>query len=273
MLLFDRIIFWQSKKTNGKLRSFLAKMYLFYVKTRNYLVYKDKDMFSFVNIELSRKCNRSCSYCPISKYPEFKKDEVMAFEDYKIIIDQLSEIGYSANICFTGYYEPLFKDDIIKFIDYAREKVRKSKIIIYTNGDFLDEEKYKELKKRDVLLITSLHDDNDGKNYRRILDITKGKNIVFKSNMEDYIMSTRGGLIDIKNKEVKNLCIFPSIQLTVDVSGDVILCFDDFFSKHAFGNVKEEKLIDIWKSEDFKKVRNSILKGESEKDICKSCFS
>ncbi len=273
MLLFDKIIFWQSKKTNGAVRSFLARRYLSYVRVRNYLIYRDKDMFLFVNIELDRKCNRRCNYCPISKYSDFKKDEELSFEDYSIVIDQLSEIGYSDNICFTGYQEPLLKEDILKFIDYAKEKLKKAKIIIYTNGDFLSKEKYKELQTRDVLLIISFHDDDYKKSYERLLNITKGKNTVFKVNMKNHIMSTRGGLVNVKKKEIKKSCIFPSIQLTIDASGDVIICFDDFFSKHVFGNIKREKLMDIWKSNEFKETRNSTLNGSTEKDICSNCFS
>ncbi len=268
-----KFIVWHSKKTNGKFRSFLAWLYLMFIKTRSFFSYRNKDMFHFVNIELNRKCNRKCSYCPLSKYPDFKKEEKMNFGDFKKIVNQLKKINYSSNFCFAGYYEPLMDNDIFNFIDYVKDNLKKARLVLYTNGDFLDREKFEKLKKRSVLLIISLHEDKNNESYQRLFKITKGKNVIFKRNIEKYILSTRGGVVSVKNKEFKTNCIIPSAQLTIDVSGNVLICFDDFFSEYSYGNIKELKILEIWNNEKFKETKKSLLKGKSKDKICENCFS
>ena len=272
-MFIHRFTVWHSKKTNGKLRSFLAKNYLRGVRLRNFFVYKDKDMFHFVNIELSRECNRRCSYCPLSKYPEFKKGETMEFSVFAKIIEQLEKINYSGYLCFTGYYEPLLCKNLLDYVEYARKKLKKAEIVVYTNGDFLDKENFRILEKSSVLLIITLHGDRTGEKYRKLFEITKGKKIIFKRGIENYILSTRGSLVKVKNKEIQTSCILPSLQLTIDVEGKVILCFDDFFSEHVYGDVKKTDILQIWRGEKIKIVRRNLLKGLPEKTICQSCFS
>ena len=272
MLLIDKFRVWHSKKVNGRLRSLLGKFYWFGVMTRNACRYGDKDMFHFVNIELSRRCNRRCDYCPISEYPDYKAETDLSTEDFAAIIDQLQELDYSGKVCFTGYYEPLMHDDFLEHVRYARSKLKKAKIIVYTNGDLLDELTFQTLQKYSVLLIVSLHNDADGKNYRRIMEITGGNNVIIKKNMERFILSTRGGAVPVRKKEVKTSCILPSVQLTIDSEGNVILCFDDFFSDYTFGNIRDDKLMDIWKSKRFESTRKALRKGRAAEDICKKCF-
>lgn len=272
-MFIHRFTVWHSKKTNGKLRSFLAKNYLRGVRLRNFFVYKDKDMFHFVNIELSRECNRRCSYCPLSKYPEFKKGQIMSFSVFSKIIEQLEKINYSGYLCFTGYYEPLLCKNILDCIEYAREKLKKAEIVVYTNGDFLDKEIFQRLEKNSVLLIITLHEDETGERYRKLLKITKGKKVIFKRSVENYILSTRGGLVKVKNKEVQTSCILPSLQLTIDVEGKVIICFDDFFSANVYGDVKKTDILQIWRGEKFKNTRRNLLRGIPGETICRSCFS
>lgn len=271
MNLIDSFIVWHSKKTNGRVRSFLAKVYLFLVRVKNKFKYGNKELFNFVNIELSRDCNRSCSYCPKSNH-EKQSDEIIEFSLFKKIISDLEKIGYSDKICFTGYYEPLIFNDLVKYIDYTSQKLPKAKIIIYTNGRALTSDLYNRLERENLFLIISIHEGVEG-DLQQLKEITSSKKTLFKTGIGDYILSTRGGLVDVKNKETKLSCIFPSLQLTIDSDGDVILCFDDYFSKNVYGNVEKENILDIWKKEEFKKVREELLKGKPAKDICKNCFS
>ena len=272
-MLIHKLTVWHSKKTNGWLRSFLGQAYLRGVKLRNLLVYGDKEMFHFVNIELSRKCNRSCSYCPVSKYPEFKKDKTMSFTNFVKIVSQLKKINYSGYFCFTGYYEPMLQDNLFQFLEYVRQNLSQARIAIYTNGDFLSQSLFQRLKNKSVWLIITLHEDKTGEHYRRLMEITGGKNVIFKKNIEEYILSTRGGLVKVRSKEIQKSCVLPALQLTIDVEGKAILCFDDFFSKYVYGDTSKEKLLDIWRSKKFKETKEILVKGKPATKICQNCFA
>ncbi len=268
----DSFIVWHSKKFNGPIRTFFMKVYFFLVRVKNQIKYGDPEIFNYVNIELNRNCNRRCNYCPKNEYAKVM-DSKISFKLFKKIIKELEEINYSEKICFTGYYEPLMTKNIVKFISYTRKKLPDSKIIIYTNGDFLTEEMYQKLTKKKIRLIISLHDDPENKNLKRIKKITSKKNTILKKDISNYILSTRGGVVDVEKEEKKSSCIFPSLQLTIDSSGDVILCPDDYFSDYTYGNIKKESLMNIWKSPELKKVRKKTLAGKDLESICKHCLN
>ena len=272
-IFIHKLAVWHSKKTNGRLRSFLAQNYLRGVRLRNLLAYGNKEMFHFVNIELSRKCNRRCSYCPVAKYPEFKKNMKMSFSLFAKIVDQLRKINYSGYFCFTGYYEPILCENLFDFLQYARRNLKRAQLVVYSNGDFLNEESFRIMKENSVLLIITLHEDKAGERYRRLMEISGGKNIIFKRNIEKYILSTRGGLVNVKNKEIQKSCVLPALQLTIDVEGKVILCFDDFFSQYIYGDVQKTDILEIWKGKKFQETRRAILKGRPATKICQYCFS
>lgn len=274
MKIINEIIFWHSRKIPASLRSFLSIFFFLFIKTKNYFLYKDINMFHHVNIELNRSCNRRCSYCPISRYPKFNKESNINYKDYCNIISQLKEINFSGEIHFTGFYEPLLEKKLEKYIKYARKELKNVKIVVYTNGDFLNKKNLKFFKDYSIFLIISIHNDNKkNQRYKQIIKMTQQNNVIIKKNLNNHILSSRGGLIDVNKKDKKRFCILPSIELTIDSSGNIILCSDDFFSKNIFGNIKKEKIISIWNKVDFKKTRRNILKGKKKTKICVSCFS
>jgi len=272
MSFLRKTIFWYSRKVPASLREVLGYLFLFYIKTVNFLKYKNKDLFHHVNIELSRDCNRRCPYCPVSKYPEFKKDEKLTFEDYQKIIKELKELNFSGEIHFTGYYEPLLEKDLIKYIKHAKKELKKVKIVVYTNGDYLGEDILKEFRKLSVFLIISIHGERErNKKHKKIKEMTESNNVIIKKNIEEGLLSSRGGLVGVKKKDVKTRCILPSVELTIDSSGSVIICSDDFFSQYVFGNIKKESILKTWNKEKFRRARKNILLGKPSCKICKNC--
>ena len=59
--------------------------------------------------------------------------------------------------------------------------------------------------------------------------------------------------------------------MTINYKGDIILCCNDYFGKYKFGNVANEKLIDIWNKKGYKKIRQNNMDGKFSLDICKNC--
>ncbi len=272
MNLIDKIIFWQSRKLPHKMRELLGLLFLFSVRARNFLRYEDKNLFHHVNIELSRNCNRKCSYCPVSKYPNFGKQEKLDFNVFRKLINELKKIDFRGEVHFTGYYEPLLEKELFKYINFTRKNLKKAKIVVYTNGDFLNKKTMKKMEELSILLIITLHDKNNEKKYEKIKEITKSSDVVIKENIENHTLSSRGGLVNVKKKERKQRCILPSVELTIDYKGNIILCADDFFSKHSFGNIEKESILEIWNKEKFKKTRKNLLSKRMDYKICRSCL-
>lgn len=67
--------------------------------------------------------------------------------------------------------------------------------------------------------------------------------------------------------------VCPPLFETVSIlaNGDVVPCCDDLTGEVVFGNVFQESVFEIWKSESFIKFRNSFMEGHPDK-FCQKCF-
>jgi radical SAM protein with 4Fe4S-binding SPASM domain len=59
--------------------------------------------------------------------------------------------------------------------------------------------------------------------------------------------------------------------VSIDYDGNMLLCCQDFLSKYKFGNLKSEKIIDIWNKKKYKDIRDSIKSGIWPLEICSIC--
>lgn len=67
-------------------------------------------------------------------------------------------------------------------------------------------------------------------------------------------------------------CSTPLTTFNIISNGDVILCCDDFSNKLILGNVNKSTIKEIWNSENYKKIREILFKGEYKKiPVCSTC--
>ena len=59
--------------------------------------------------------------------------------------------------------------------------------------------------------------------------------------------------------------------LFVDYNGDCLICPDDWKKKLVVGNLKKEKIINVWEKKIFHEVRKSLLKGDRSHSPCNEC--
>ena len=121
-----------------------------------------------LDFELNSSCNLKCPMCPISaESPKGKgKSTWFDFEFFKKIIDYSVLKGTRA-IKLNYINEPLIRNDVIKFIDYAKQK---GIIDIYfsTNGILLKEKISKELIKSGLTRIQISIDAVTQKTYDKV---------------------------------------------------------------------------------------------------------
>ena len=229
-------------------------------------------MFDYVTIELNRNCNRSCFYCPVSKYKKIS-DESMSKKLFIKILKDLRKLNYKGSIIFSGYCEPLLDPNFDLYLTLTRKLFRKSKIIVYTNGDYLDNDKFNIIKKNDVVLILTFHSPEDKKHSSNLITLLGNyKKLIIKNNIENSFLSNRGGLVKVPKKERKKICINPSINFTIDYEGNAVICSHDFFSKNTYGNLNINSISEIWNSNKYKSDRKSLLRKVGNNGICKHCL-
>jgi len=190
------------------------------------------------------------------------------------IIDELAEIRYLGKICPHFYGEPLIDKRLPEIVSYIRKKLPKSRITIYSNGDLLTVDLFKDLIKEGVTAFDiTEHGKEMSANMGKIFDFLD-KNPSYKPYLNyktQIYFDNRGGLVEVEEITKRRRCFSQSNLLTINYRGDVILCCNDFFGKYVFGNLKNERILDIWNKLNFSRVRKDLERGNFRLGICKKC--
>ena len=127
----------------------------------------------YARISLTDKCNLRCVYCmPEDKvYENNLINDTLSFNDYKFIINGLSQVGIK-KIKFTGG-EPLLYPHLKELIKYAHYECNIDDISITTNGIGLNEIAY-ELKRSGLKSVNISLDSLKSYKYK---SITRGGNL------------------------------------------------------------------------------------------------
>lgn len=242
----------------------------------NFSEYGTFDMFSQVYFDTITTCNRRCHYCPNSKYDRglMRNMEKMETRLFYKVIDELADINWKGELAPNFFGEPLLDNRLTDLVKYAREKIPESKIILYTNGDFLKAELYKNLIRAGVNVFTITRHPggappfiNEIMEYRKI----NGCNNVELNYQTLKTIYNRGDAEIGEGSNGKGCEDTALRNIGIHWNGDVIFCCNDYFVAVKFGNVKNEKLIDIWKKPYYKQIRKEIRKGCFTLNICKKC--
>ena len=221
-------------------------------------------IFNRVEIEINTHCNRKkdagayCKYCPNSIIeplkPAFIKDRL-----YKKIINELCALKFSGRISFHFYGEPLLHPKIEKLIEYTRHSIIDSELVLYTNGDRLDEAKY------NCLIASGIN---------KIIIFNTHKKFPNRPNqiiLRQICFTNRGGTM-AKCKTLKEKCFAPTHRLVIGYNGDILLCYEDAKRQNGFGNLNDNKIEEIWFSNKFVHVRKNLQNGRRDlHEPCRYC--
>jgi len=263
-------------KSNRRLYEFLSKIrytnryvFIFVSKLCNSQVDIDS-MFKMVEIEICPLCNRKCSFCPVSQDNTPKK--LMTNQLFDKILRELKELNFNGDICLNNYGEPLLDERLTGFVKRIKAKLG-SKIIINTNGDFLTVDKFRELISAGIDIINvSQHDKKPSaaiKNLFSKVSSIELNHLAFAEVNEDSPLSNRGGTVKVKNLRYFD-CSIQNIYIKTD--GNIGFCDQEYYIEVKLGNVNQSKLIDIWDSPYYRKIRDEIKRGIFNLEICKKCL-
>jgi MoaA/NifB/PqqE/SkfB family radical SAM enzyme len=92
-------------------------------------------LFSLISIETGAKCNRTCSFCPVSVSP--REDEWMPLEMIEKILSDLVQLDYKKRVALYSYNEPMRDERLVEIIKKFRDKLPRVCMMINTNGDYI----------------------------------------------------------------------------------------------------------------------------------------
>jgi hypothetical protein len=99
----------------------------------------------YVEMETSRRCNRSCAWCPNGEHAVRRRQELMDWTLFRRVVDELGGLGYGGWLAFHNYNEPLLNRRLLDEIGYVRATMPAARPAVYSNGDVLTRELFERL--------------------------------------------------------------------------------------------------------------------------------
>lgn len=266
--------------------------------------------FKKIYIEITNRCNLSCSFC--SKIEKPLRN--MTTDEFKIILEKIK--NYTDTIYLHVKGEPLIHPNLVDFLNLAEEF--NLKVNITTNGTLFPKlvDKIKDcasLKKINF----SLHSENDYPNY--VENIFENINKIPNTTIVYRLWTLSNGKLDKKSTEIvnkiekyyklspevvdkikkeANVKIFPNIYVDKDnqfewpkvtnhkscgfcyalkthiailVDGTVVPCCLDSNGVINLGNIYNESLDEIINSRRCQNLKKSFQDRKPSEELCASC--
>ena len=240
-----------------------------------------KPLFSFIDINPTELCNRTCVFCPRHDSEVYPNQNLhMEIETAHKIRKELEELNWKGTINLCGNGEPLLHKDIVGLVKALGDKIS---VEITTNGDFLNKKLIQDLYDNHLdYMVVSMYDGPEQIEYfTKLFNESKIDESRYTlrdrwyGEDEDYglMLTNRVGLLDF-NKEVKvgKQCFYMHYSLQMDWNGDILSCCHDMYAKTiTFGNVNEETLLEIWNSNMWSKSRKLLGEGKRIQPPCNNC--
>jgi len=235
-------------------------------------------MFHNVELEVNSMCNRTCRHCPNSsaKRPLGYMRESL----FKKIIDELAEMDFDGTVSYHFYGEPLLDRRLPDFVEYTSRTVPHSKPGIYSNGDFLTLEIFRQYLRRGLAwFCVTQHDNLMPPNLAQIMEeaTQEERQHIHIRFVNSFTLCNRSGLIDILGVPTQPLevpCDWPLGTVVVTMEGNVVPCCNDYFESEVVGNLKTQSLRAIWCGERFQRFHRALSRGDrTVSNLCAKCDS
>ena len=239
----------------------------------------------YIDIETSSQCNRKCHYCPNSQNDRFSHNKFMDDAVFTSCMENLAAIGYSKDIHFVGFNEPLlYMANILDRIELASKLVPKSRIVIYTNGDYLEREDLNQLirvgsnAERLGTPIQPLRYEQNRQISARLVH-NHIRILIYQLDYEQ-LGSNRAATLENIGPNIGTrtaACLMPIYQFIVGHQGAVVPCCvmvsdDERNAKYLMGNVGQApSIFDIYCGADFVAWRRSLFNLAPKPAPCQTC--
>jgi len=231
-------------------------------------------MFHHLDIETSSLCNRRCPTCIRNSHPNRKKltpwfkQTFMPIETIKSIVEQYNELLKEVptgrrRICLSHFNEPLLDNRIAEIAEFIKS-YGLFYVYIVTNGDFLTEERAKELDGVLDHIEISVYEPAGRKKIRYLKSLFKKTNLNIKVCGHELTHFS-------PNKNLPfSACSLN--RLIINHKGQYLLCCDDVIGNFRLGSFPKTSLKDFWFGKKHLKIVNDILSGNRNKyHYCKIC--
>jgi len=243
--------------------------------------YRNKSLFTNIEIETINRCNGVCPFCPVNSHEKQRPYAKMTQTLFHKIIDELKTLDYKGSISLYSNNEPFLDKRIIKFYAHTRRNLPEAYVFIYTNGTLLTLEKFlRILPCVDRIVINNYSDDI--KMPPNIAEIDKycrehpelSRKVRILMIPLNQVRTSRGGQAPNKGKQKpsRRRCTLPFRQIIVRPDGKISLCSNDALGVYTMGDVNKQTLREIWTNDYFQEIRKEMVRnGRRNLKLCQDC--
>ena len=239
-----------------------------------------------ITLELSNQCNYSQrhSKCPAhyAKEPRILSESIV--DD---VIDTLGELGFGLGkyLAFHLYNEPLIDRRLFSFVQRARRNCPHIRIILWSNGWYLDQTVSRDLIEAgitDIMLSAYSDHEFDRLNALRcslarwlVAHPPRSAHSVYCCIRRIRDLDDRLHIGQPVNPIKHSPCGQPLDDLIIRSTGDIGLCCFDFEGRHSFGNLYSSRfrpcLIDNYGR--LVSLADELAAGIRSLPLCQTCIN
>lgn len=219
-----------------------------------------------ISIELSNLCvySRYHKKCPLSKA---KAPRILPEKIVFHILDTCEKYNFSGIMAFHTYNEPGIDPRLMMFIKKTKEMLPGSKIILQTNGFYLDQTLAEEFQKNGVYIIRI--SAYDKKEYQRLSKIKLEIPVIVKMVELDDRLSA----LNFLNTLSRQPCYAPFNEIIVTNEGKISLCCMEWQRKYIFGDLNKQALEEVLQDKKMQAVYDKLSEGCRILSVCRKCTS
>ena len=239
------------------------------------------ELFQLILIETRAGCNYMCAFCPVSRHVDPRPPGEMSIPLLRQLAGELADIGYAGRIALFGNNEPLLDPRLAEIVKLFRDACPDSDIRVLTNGTYASLDRVKILFEAGLSTLV-INNYTDGSRFivpvRSLIragDQLLPFDIRISIRNRDEVLTTRAG--HAPNKLIPasaphGFCALPFTDIYVSYTGKVNLCSFDAYGDVTIGDVKDEPILEIWRSELLGSYRSSLLRSvRGGLTLCENC--
>jgi radical SAM protein with 4Fe4S-binding SPASM domain len=195
------------------------------------------------------------------------------------IVRNLGELSYRGRISWFWINEPLLDRRMPDIVRLTRTQNPEAFLSLVTNGDMLTAESYDALKRAGLDgLGVSVYDDDTFEKVTPLVDERLA--IMDMRSVGPGRLDNRGGNIKQRPAEFERYrrrsssrsCARPFNMMTINARGQAVLCCSDMYSDVVMGDVRSQRLEDIWNNAAFERYRRALdTNGREGLKLCGEC--
>lgn len=231
--------------------------------------------------EITAECNYRCKFCPQSSRP--RERHHVTREHFDLFISRLEECGYKGDVLLNVNNEPFTHPDLMMFCEKLSARLPAMHCHMYTNGSLVRREHIEFLSSLPVTPSICVDDYTDNHSVAARLEEaiktigSMGRmRFEIKLRSRKEVLSNRAGnqpnAVQHPEDFHQVACTWPFFSMFLSPDLRAYLCCSDYDYEVILGDLKEQKLMDIWASPAYRGLRERMLSSQ-RRDIplCSRC--